>query len=245
MVRRGWQPVSRQSHSGQSIQIWVLEVSWYLKNWFWNCILLQQWYSTQVTSLLALITLWAHAYPQDVLATCCRHTCQWLATCCCHTCQWHGKGDKQLVPHHHRDVKKPIHYSLAWTELRQLLTCFAAEMWRFQWSLTSPLDWIEATLDLLCTEMWRMVEHHLNLAISWNGAKHSFSHSWLYTFLYISYGWASCTIKLKENRLLDDILAENSKINQKGRGKSPLFVKSWGVQSKHRAFVILYNTMYT
>jgi hypothetical protein len=90
--------------------------------------------------------------------------------------------------------------------LRQLPTCFAAEMWRmaakamvicfcsmsffvtastqsvscfslkplhstlfwppcaFQWSLTSPLDWIEATLDLLCTEMWQMVWHHLNLS---------------------------------------------------------------------------------
>jgi hypothetical protein len=29
-----------------------------------------------VAFLLALITLWARAYPRDVLATCCRHTCQ-------------------------------------------------------------------------------------------------------------------------------------------------------------------------
>jgi hypothetical protein len=29
------------------------------------------------------------------------------------------------------------------------------------------------------------------------------------------YGWASCTIKLKENSLVDDILAENSKIDRK------------------------------
>jgi hypothetical protein len=37
-----------------------------------------------VTFLLMLITLWAHAYPQNVLATCCRHTCQ-----------GHGEGDKK------------------------------------------------------------------------------------------------------------------------------------------------------
>jgi hypothetical protein len=35
-----------------------------------------------VAVLLLLITLWAHAYPQDV-----------VATCCCHTCQWPSKGD--------------------------------------------------------------------------------------------------------------------------------------------------------
>jgi hypothetical protein len=28
----------------------------------------------------------------------------------------------------------------------------------FQLSLTSPLDWVEATLDSLCAEMWRMAE---------------------------------------------------------------------------------------
>jgi hypothetical protein len=32
---------------------------------------LQKWYSRWVTFLLALITLWAHAYPQDMLTTCC------------------------------------------------------------------------------------------------------------------------------------------------------------------------------
>jgi hypothetical protein len=40
---------------------------------------------------------------------------------------------------------------------------------------------------------------------------------------------------LKENGLLDDILAENSKIDRKGREKSPLFFKSWGARSMHRA----------
>jgi hypothetical protein len=33
-------------HSGQSIQIWVLEVSWNPKNWFWSFILSPNWYST-------------------------------------------------------------------------------------------------------------------------------------------------------------------------------------------------------
>jgi hypothetical protein len=36
-----------------------------------------------VAFLLALITLWARAYPRHVLATCCHHTCQ-----------GHGEGDK-------------------------------------------------------------------------------------------------------------------------------------------------------
>jgi hypothetical protein len=73
------------------------------------------------------------------------------------------------------------------------------------------LDWVEATLDSLCTEMWRTAEQrctHLvegvtenrhmcrffvtpsNQSVSWNGAKHSFyctvsAHSRLYTSLAI------------------------------------------------------------
>jgi hypothetical protein len=38
--------VSRQNHSGQSIQIHVLQVLWHPKNRFWNFILSQKWYST-------------------------------------------------------------------------------------------------------------------------------------------------------------------------------------------------------
>jgi hypothetical protein len=64
---------------------WVLEVSWHPKTHFWNVILLQKWCSTWVAFLLALITLWAHAYPWDVLTTCCHHTCQGC-----------GEGEKQL-----------------------------------------------------------------------------------------------------------------------------------------------------
>jgi hypothetical protein len=38
--------VSRRSHSGQSIQIWVLQVSWDPKNRLWNFNPSQNWYST-------------------------------------------------------------------------------------------------------------------------------------------------------------------------------------------------------
>jgi hypothetical protein len=37
----------------------------------------------------------------------------------------------------------------------------------------------------------------------------------------IMHGWAACTIQLKENGLLDDILAENSKIDRTWKGKRP------------------------
>ncbi len=40
--------LSRRSHSGQSIQIWVLEVLWHPKNRFWSFILSQNWYSALV-----------------------------------------------------------------------------------------------------------------------------------------------------------------------------------------------------
>jgi len=65
-------------------------------------------------------------------------------------------------------------------------------------------------------------------SVSWNWSK-----AWLplhrlcpFKTLYIPlyYGWALCTIKLKENGILDDILAKKSKIDWKGKrkGKSPL-----------------------
>jgi hypothetical protein len=38
--------VSRRTHSGQSIQIHALEVSWHPKNQFWNFILSWRPYST-------------------------------------------------------------------------------------------------------------------------------------------------------------------------------------------------------
>jgi hypothetical protein len=121
----------------------------------------------------------------------------------------------------------------------------------FQPSLTSPLDWVEATLFSLCgrdvanggqnicvlilvegvtknRHMCRFFVTPSTQSVSWNGAKQSFLHRFLCPFktLYIPlyYGWASCTIKLKENSLLDDILAENNKIDRKWKGKSPLLL---------------------
>jgi hypothetical protein len=50
--------VSRRSHSEKSIQIWVLEASWhrdFISPWKWYIYMCLSW---------------------DVLATCCRHTCQ-------------------------------------------------------------------------------------------------------------------------------------------------------------------------
>jgi hypothetical protein len=76
--------VSRQSHSWQSNQIWVIEALWHPKNQK-DFILSRKRYIYYVTFLLMLITFWARAYPRDV-----------LATCCCHTCQGRGKGDKFL-----------------------------------------------------------------------------------------------------------------------------------------------------
>ena len=112
---------------------------------------------------------------------------------------------------------KPLCFTLSWPPCA------------FQPSLTSPLDWVEATLDSLCTEMWQTAEQQcphfswsshkkpthtfcvcvrfcdylLTQCLSWNWSKVLLHHLCPFKTVYIPlyYGWASCTIKLKENSL--------------------------------------------
>ena len=53
---------------------------------------------------------------------------------------------------------KPLHSTLSWPPCA------------FQPSLTSPLDWVEATLDSLCTEMWQTAEQQCP-HFSWRSPK--------------------------------------------------------------------------
>jgi hypothetical protein len=130
-------------------------------------------------------------------------------------------------------------------------------------SLTSPLDWVGATLDSRCAGMWWTADwvgatldsrcagmwwtaeqrcphfsrrsHNkptrvgfcdsfdsICLSGEWSKAWLLLHHLCPFKTLYIPlyYGWPLRTIKLKENVLLDDILAETSKINWKWKGKS-------------------------
>jgi hypothetical protein len=80
--------VSRWSHSGQNIQIWVLEFCDIQKSDFGILIHCKNGTVHRSPFLFALITLWAHAYPWDMLATCCCHTCQGV---------WHGRWESSRM----------------------------------------------------------------------------------------------------------------------------------------------------
>jgi hypothetical protein len=68
--------VSRQSHSGQSIQIHVFEQGFVTSEKpIFGILFLHKNGTVHVTFPLALITLWACAYPWDALATYFHHTC--------------------------------------------------------------------------------------------------------------------------------------------------------------------------